>query len=84
MSQQSTADNSEWYLTIGTILGAISALAAFLISWWYCAAEYGYLLGFGLGWLPSVILAAIIYFAVRYLWGLPAVLVVLALLGQLN
>ncbi len=38
----------------------------FLGSWIYCIASYGFLLGLGLGWLPSGILAAV----VSFLWPL--------------
>lgn len=61
------ADN--WYLTIGHWIGALAASLTFLGSWWYCAATYGYLFGFGLGWLPSLILSAISGLAVKFLWG---------------
>lgn len=60
------------YLRIGGALGVIPALATFIGGWWYCAATYGFLLGFGLGWLPSAILAAIVFFAIMILWGLIA------------
>ena len=40
-------------------VGIVVAVIAFCGSWIYCIAEYGYLLGFGLGWLPSIILAAL-------------------------
>lgn len=51
-------------------VGIVVAVIAFCGSWIYCIAEYGYLLGFGLGWLPSIILAALIYAIIRYLWWL--------------
>jgi hypothetical protein len=31
----------------------------FIGSWIYCIAEYGFLFGVGLGWLPSIIVAVI-------------------------
>ena len=31
----------------------------FIASWVYCTFTYGFLLGFGLGWLPSIILGVI-------------------------
>jgi hypothetical protein len=46
----------------------------FLGSWIYCAATYGFLFGFGLGWIPSAILAVI----VGALWPVVAILLVLA------
>lgn len=54
---------TEW---AGLILGGI----AFVGSWIYCVSEYGYLLGFGLGWLPSIILAGLVYAVIYYLWWL--------------
>jgi hypothetical protein len=38
----------------------------FLGCWIYCIASYGFLLGVGLGWLPSGIVAAV----VSFLWPL--------------
>lgn len=37
----------------------ITAFITFWGSWIYCIACYGYLLGVGLGWLPSIIVAYI-------------------------
>jgi hypothetical protein len=42
------------------VVGATVALASaamFYGAWWYCAETYGFLWGFGFGWLPSIILA---------------------------
>ncbi len=58
------------YIDAGRVLGLIPAAGTFFASWWYCAATYGYLFGFGLGWIPSLILAGIVYFAVALLWGI--------------
>lgn len=49
------------------------ALPTFLLAWAYCWYSYGFLLGFGLGWFPAMILAAICGF----LWPF----VVLAVVG---
>jgi hypothetical protein len=38
---------------------AITAIITFIASWIYCIVSYGYLLGVGLGWLPSLIVAFI-------------------------
>jgi hypothetical protein len=67
-----------WYFRIGAGFGLISAIVTFFASWWYCTVTYGYLLGFGLGWLPSLILAVIVFFAVMLLWG-PALLLTIYL-----
>lgn len=60
-----------WYWAIGHWLGALVAIVGFFASWIYCVGEYGYLLGFGLGWLPSSILSPILYWITRLFWGLP-------------
>ena len=61
-------DEDNLLANIGGCLGSLAALIAFFGSWFYCVSEYGYLFGFGLGWLPSLILAAIVFAVVRYLW----------------
>ncbi len=48
-------NDSEWY-SIGF---GITAFITFIGSWIYCIATYGFLLGVGLGWLPSIIVAVI-------------------------
>jgi len=63
------------YLDIGRILGWIAATIVFLAAYVYCISEYGLLWGFGFGWLPSAILAFLVYAAVMLLWGLAAVLI---------
>lgn len=52
---------------------AITALIVFIGTWIYCISAYGFLFGVGLGWLPSLIVAAI----VGFLW--PLILLVVAL-----
>ena len=42
----------------------ISWVLIFISSWIYCIASYGFLLGVGLGWLPSLIVA----FIGAFLW----------------
>jgi hypothetical protein len=44
----------------GGLLGIIVALATFVTAWAYCTIHYGFLFGFGLGWLPAGMLAAIV------------------------
>ena len=68
--QRQVMDEDKLLANIGCGLGSIAALVAFFGSWIYCVSEYGYLMGFGLGWLPSLILAAIVFLIVRYLWWL--------------
>jgi hypothetical protein len=44
----------------------ITGFITFVVTWIYCIATYGFLLGVGIGWLPSIIVAAI----VGFLWPL--------------
>lgn len=50
---------------------AITGFLVFIGTWIYCMATYGFLLGFGLGWLPALILAYIC----GALWPLVALVV---------
>ena len=54
----------------------ITAAIIFVITWIYCIAVYGFLMGVGLGWLPSLITAAI----AALLWPLYLVAIVIGLL----
>jgi hypothetical protein len=60
-------------------LGIIVALATFVTAWAYWTIHYGFLFGFGLGWLPAGMLAAI----VGAVWWLVSPLAVGLLLGSL-
>jgi len=51
---------------------AIAAIVTFGAVWFYCAPTYGFLLGFGLGWLPASILGLIMYGIVSSVWGVIA------------
>lgn len=66
---------SETYFRVGAVIGSIVGFITFIGSWWYCAANYGFLLGFGLGWLPAAIAAAIAGALSALLWG-PVVLLI--------
>ena len=43
------------YKEIGEPIGGL----VFITSWVYCFFTYGFLLGFGLGWIPSILLCLI-------------------------
>jgi len=58
----------------------ITAFITFIGSWIYCIYEYGYLLGVGLGWLPSLIVAAI----VGALWPLILLAIIIIVLIALK
>jgi hypothetical protein len=53
---------------------------AFLASWIYCMFQYGYLMGFGVGVIPSALLGGIVWLIMRYAWkpalGLGAIVLV--------
>lgn len=71
--------DDNWYLSIGCTLGAIVGFITFVASWIYCIATYGFLLGVGLGWLPSIIVAVLAFAMTALLWGPVAVLFALAI-----
>lgn len=71
----------EEYLTIGAWHGRIVGVIAFIGGWIYCTATYGFLLGFGLGWIPSGILAGIVATALIFLWLPVDCLVVVGILS---
>jgi hypothetical protein len=62
-----------YYLTTGIVIAALAAILVFIGGWLYCAGHYGFLFGFGFGWLPAGILAYIalwILGALAPLWPL--------------
>lgn len=56
----------------------IFACIIFLLSWSYCIYEYGYLFGFGLGWIPSIISAFIAFFFFPYVFQLFKIVFIIA------
>lgn len=66
----------DWYIEFASPTGFIVALLTFLGSWIYCVANYGFLLGLGLGWLPSFFVA-ILAFGIWFLLWIPALFLVL-------
>lgn len=68
------------YLCIGAVTGAVFSVLIFFCSWGYCVAQYGYLVGVGLGWLPSIIVAVLGGVTTFILWPL---LAAAALVGAL-
>jgi hypothetical protein len=66
-------------LNVGSGLLGIVVGATFVTAWAYCTIHYGFLFGFGLGWLPAGMLAAI----VGAVWWLVSPLAVGLLLGSL-
>ena len=64
------AKENDWIYPVGAY---ITGLITFVVTWIYCIATYGFLFGFGLGWLPSIILA--------YILGLLWPLILIGLIG---
>jgi hypothetical protein len=58
-------------------IGALFALPVFIGCWIYCVAEYGFLVGVGIGWLPSAIVSVL----VASLWPLLAIAVAIVFAG---
>lgn len=57
--KQPAAAQDRWE-NLGHALVSPIAIITFVAAWWHCASTYGFLFGFGLGWLPAAILAAIV------------------------
>lgn len=57
------------YFERGHWFGLCTGLVTFVSLWIYCIVHYGFLLGVGLGWLPSLIVAVPTYFLAALLWG---------------
>ena len=65
-------DNDGWY-ELGR---AITLLVVFIGCYIYAIATYGFLLGVGLGWIPSAIIATI----VSFLWPLIVIGVIICII----
>jgi low affinity Fe/Cu permease len=66
-------DTDNMYWVISRWIGWIVGFVVFLASYYYCITTYGYLLGFGLGWLPSFMAAGLAGLATLFLWPVAAV-----------
>ena len=60
----------KFYPQISKGMAGIAGVITFIGAYIYCMSEYGFLLGFGLGWLPSALLAAIVYVVMLVVWPL--------------
>jgi hypothetical protein len=60
--------SDETYERISAAASNITFWLTFAIAYIYCMATYGFLFGFGLGWLPSYILGLIAGIAAAFLW----------------
>lgn len=66
------------------LIGNLAGFVTFICAWIYCMATYGFLFGFGLGWLPAAILAVMVFFGMAYLWRWVAGLLAIGLLYVLT
>lgn len=64
------------YIAIGWRLAIPVAVITFIACWIYAFFEYGFLLGVGLGWFPSLLVALVAGGLTIFLWGLVPVAVV--------
>lgn len=71
--------DTEKYFAIGAVLGLVVGVLTFIGAYIYCIATYGFLLGLGLGWLPSGILAVMVFFATWLLWGPALALIIIGI-----
>jgi hypothetical protein len=62
-----------WYFEIGRFVGGVAGVILFVGLWVYCVITYGFWIGGGVGWLPSLIAAAAIGALLIPLWSLAAV-----------
>lgn len=67
----------------GIAIGFLCGFVTFVSAWIYCMDRYGFLFGFGLGWLPAGILGAMVGFIMRFAWPIAAVLLALAAAGAI-
>lgn len=64
------------YIAIGWRLAIPVAAITFIACWIYAFLEYGFLLGVGLGWFPSLLVGLVAGGLTIFLWGVVPVAVV--------
>jgi len=66
--------NFDWD-SVYRIGGYITGVITFIVCWIYAIASWGFLLGVGLGWIPSLFIAVI----ARFIWPLLALVLIIGL-----
>ena len=64
----------EWE-SVYPIGGSITGVITFIVCWIYAIASWGFLLGVGLGWIPSLFIAVI----AGFIWPLLALVLIIGL-----
>jgi hypothetical protein len=72
VTRHTSSSNIDWAV-VYFIGFALTGVLVFIGSWIYCIASYGFLLGFGLGWLPAIIIATLL----GALWPIVAAAIVI-------
>jgi hypothetical protein len=62
-----------WYFETGRYVGALTGLILFAGLWIFSIMSYGILIGGGIGWLPSLFVAAAVGALLIPLWGLAGI-----------
>jgi hypothetical protein len=62
-----------WYFETGRYVGALTGLVLFAGLWVFSIMNYGFLIGGGIGWLPSLVAGAIVGALLIPLWGLAGI-----------
>lgn len=67
------------YEKLSRDIAIVMGIVTFFASYAFCITKYGFLIGFGLGWLPSAMLALAITAIARFAW--PFLIIALLLLA---
>lgn len=62
------------YRVISKVLGCLAAVVTLIACWIAAIAQWGWLLGIAFGWIPALIIAAIVGFLIYALWGVAVAL----------
>jgi hypothetical protein len=68
--------SDDWWSNLMGFVGVV----AFFASWIYAISTYGWFLGLSLGWIPSIIIAFVLYWLTPLLFGLMLIALVILLL----
>jgi len=74
------SDSEGCLVVLGIPLAILSGITCFFCAWIYCSVSYGFLFGFGLGWLPSALLGLIVG-VLTFIFLAPAAIGICALIA---